>query len=583
MGRWAAYAILVLLLALTIAVPGDVQATINPVNRVFYLSDSPPPTPRALSPTPPPSGAPSADSFADGPLEFVLPSRLFNSITVSGTIVFSLWMSSNVSATVPIILSLGGGINLTTPQVLERINTVPENHTFRYLVPFSTGFPLFFGEQISLSIRATPPNGANVTLSWGSSLTSSRVILPLTGYEAVSNVQTLDGFQKPTTTFNLNATLGNNIVIIQASVASAFGFSDIQNVNLTVMGPNLKPVKIGPDGETSMPMELSPISPPFPFTLFYRWPYPSNSTEGVYQIFIDVIDSQNNTAFSFRGPTTFILTQGQFPIPPSLIPYLAGGGVGGVGLIAGLLYYRRRKAKSYLLPFDYFNTLTGGEINSGTVVTIEGNTGSGKTILSQQLMFEDLKNGRPCVFVATGDFPSNIRAGMRNLGLDVTGYEQSGLLTFVDGYSSEAGQESKEKFSIPSLSDLTTFGIKITSSLPTGSFKGGSLYFDSLTPLASKAKPESIVSLVQSVGARVKGMSGKAFFTVGPSVEPKVQRQLEELSDCVVQMEAFEERGVRKSRLKVAKYRARKYQQGWVLYTIEDGKGIIFYSKKPRK
>lgn len=191
--------------------------------------------------------------------------------------------------------------------------------------------------------------------------------------------------------------------------------------------------------------------------------------------------------------------------------------------------------------------------------------------------------GRPCVFVATGDFPSNIRAGMKNLGLDVTGYEQSGLLTFVDGYSSEAGQESKEKISIPSLSDLTTLGIKITSSLPSDSFKGGSLYFDSLTPLASKAKPETIVSLVQSVGARVKGMSGKAFFTVGPSVDPQVQRQLQELSDCVVQMEAFEERGVRKSRLKIAKYRARKYQQGWALYTIEDGKGMIFYSKKPRK
>jgi KaiC/GvpD/RAD55 family RecA-like ATPase len=169
------------------------------------------------------------------------------------------------------------------------------------------------------------------------------------------------------------------------------------------------------------------------------------------------------------------------------------------------------------------------------------------------------------------------------MGFDVTGYEQNGLLTFVDGYSSEAGQESREKISTPSLGDLTTLGMKITSSLPSESFKGGSLYFDSLTPLASKAKPESLVSFVQSVGARVKGMGGKAFFTVGPSVDGIVQRRLEDMADCVVQMEAFEERGVRKSRLRIAKLRARRHQQGWVIYTIEDGKGIIFYSRKPRQ
>src|SRR5260370_40978465 len=129
-------------------------------------------------------------------------------------------------------------------------------------------------------------------------------------------------------------------------------------------------------------------------------------------------------------------------------------------------------------------------------------------------MAEDLRNGRPCVFVTTGDSPSNIRANMMTLGFDVSGYEQNGLLTFVDGYSAEAGQESKEKISIPSLGDLTTLGIKITTALPSPSFKGGSLYFDSLTPLASKAKPESILYFGQSVSARGKGMSGKAFFTL---------------------------------------------------------------------
>ncbi len=155
-------------------------------------------------------------------------------------------------------------------------------------------------------------------------------------------------------------------------------------------------------------------------------------------------------------------------------------------------------------------------------------------------------------------------------------------MTFVDGYSAEAGQESTEKFSVPSISDLTTLGIKISSSLPPHQSKGTSLYFDSLVPLASKTKPESIVSFVQSIGAKMKGIGGKAVFTLGPSVDPIVQKQLEDMSDCVVQMEAFEERGVRRRRLKIAKLRARRHQEGWNVFAIEDGKGIIFYSKKPK-
>ena len=63
---------------------------------------------------------------------------------------------------------------------------------------------------------------------------------------------------------------------------------------------------------------------------------------------------------------------------------------------------------------------------------------------------------------------------------------------------------------------------------------------------------------------------------------PMVQKQLEDMSDCVVQMEAFEERGVRRRRLKIAKLRARRHQEGWNVFAIEDGKGIIFYSKKPK-
>ncbi len=442
--------------------------------------------------------------------------------------------------------------------------------------------PLIETTSIAIELVANSvPRNAAVALQWGSSSAHSLVVLPMSDYEGLFPANTISVQDRSGNTppyFYLDAAPPNNYVVVKAFMFSALGIAEIQQgrVNMTIHAPGGLPVK----GATNETMSLATSTSPY--ELIASWPYPSNSTQGTYLVYIDMIDSQGNVVYSFRGPggTFGLVPPGFVPFPYNLLPYFVVAGVGGMGVVGGVVYYRR-KSKSYLAPFGHFNNLTAGELDSGTV-SIEGNTGSGKTILSEQLMFEDLKRGRPCVFVSTSDFPSNVRSGMKSMGLDVKGYEQSGLLTFVDGYSAEAGQESTEKFSVPSIGDLTTLGMKISSSLPPQRSKGASLYFDSLVPLASKTKPESIVSFVRSIGARIKGMGGKAVFTLGPSVDPIIQKQLEDMSDCVVQMEAFEERGVRRRRLKIAKLRARRHQEGWNVFAIEDGKGIIFYSKKPK-
>ncbi|TMI17941.1 hypothetical protein E6H32_07265 [Candidatus Bathyarchaeota archaeon] len=504
---------------------------------------------------------------------FTMQNQLFDSITVAGPIVFSLWLSSNTTTTtmVTLGLTLAGGFNVTTGEIQEDVTMIASNHTITYTPSVTT---LLFGSQVKFSIWANPPKGTKVTLHWGSQTRHSSVLIPLSGYAFVNNVAILDKLLRPAPNFDLQASTGNNVVLIQASVVAAFGSADIQRVNLTIVGPNRVPVyNQSRNGNEAFPLTQFP-----PFSYNFQWAYPSNATEGVYQVNIDLIDSQGHLASRFGGSSSFGLFKGGTP-PFNFLPYAA---IGGVAVVGGALYYgTKRRTKRYLAPFEHFNSLTGGEFNGGTI-TVEGNTGSGKTLLSEQLMYEDLRRGRPCIFVATSDFPTNIRSNMKAMGLDVTGYEQSGLLSFVDAYSSEAGQESREKFSTPSLGDLTTLGMKITSSLPLDKAKGASLYLDSLVPLASKAKAESIISFVQSVGARMRGMGGRAVFTLGPSVDGMVQRQLEDLADCVVQMEAFEERGVRRRRLRIAKFRARRHQEGWNVFAIEDGKGIIFYSKKPK-
>jgi KaiC/GvpD/RAD55 family RecA-like ATPase len=570
-------------------IPGAVHAAGSTPqnNRFFYLSSE------SMSLTAP--STPSNFTFRRGPASYNY-GQLSGPLTVSGTITFSLWVNwmGNLSAPPPSVVGTfdykfpGGGSNWNNVSATAPTTITPGLHNMNATYTVGAGIPLTIGTQLAVELNITSiPLKANVTIDYGpltpASQASSHVVLVLSGYASmpqVNPVLVLDHRQIQTTTFNLNPGYGNNIVLIEASAFSAFGLNDM-SLNLTILDPNSHPIPKATN--------ISMTPNPFPtnsqlYEFFATWLYPSNSTQGTYQVLIDIIDSQNNIAYTLPTPASFALVPpGYVPFPYDLIPYFIVGGVGASGGVAGAVAYRRRRGRSYLVPFDYFSALTGGELFGGTIVTVEGNTGSGKTLLLEQLMAEDLRKGRPCVFVTTGEFPDNVRSNMKMMGVDVAGYEQKGLLTFVDGYSAEAGQDSKEKVSIPSLGDLTTIGIKLTSALPSPSFKEGSLYFDSLTPLASRARSESIVSLVQSVGAKVKGLGGKAFFAVGLGIDTNVRRQLEDTTDCIVQMEAFEESGSRRRRLRISKFRGRKHQDSWALFTIEEGKGIIFYSKRPRQ
>jgi archaeal flagellar protein FlaH len=437
------------------------------------------------------------------------------------------------------------------------------------------GLSLTFGTQVRVGINATIPAKMIVTMYWGDPSTPSFVLLPLSGYSSVGQVQILDWAGNAAVSFNLNATKGQNTVLVQAPVTSAFGKDDVRSVNLTIVDSSGRPVP----GAMNIPFSQIPLTPGGQQTYPYvaEWTYPSNLPEGNYQVWIDIVDVQANVAFSLHGPFGFgLFKPGIHPL--DLVPYVLGA-AGGV--IAGTFYIRRRRRKEYLAPFDHFYTLTGGSVPQGTMVMVEGNTGAGKTLLTEQLMCDDLKEGRPCVFVSTAEFPAKIRSGMRSLGLETEAYESKEALKFVDAYSAEAGQPSQEKFYVSSSGDLTSLGVKITSAMSTPG-GGASVYFDSLTPLAPRSKSESIVSFAQTVGAKVRGSGGKVFFTVGSSLDELILRQLEEASDCIIQMEAFEEGGQRRRRMRIIKFRNRRFHEGWVTFTVEDNKGIIFYSKKPR-
>src|SRR5207245_11568946 len=157
---------------------------------------------------------------------------------------------------------------------------------------------------------------------------------------------------------------GTVIVLVNVLVGSACGCSDVSKVNMTIVDPLSRPAV----GASNRAMQQPPPCPAgqSPFEFIAGWTYLPGAAQATYQVWVDIIDIQGNTAYSYRGPASFgLVPPGFIPPPYNLIPYFAVGGVGGAGVLGAVFYYRRRRSKSYLAPFAHFNTLTPGELDGG--------------------------------------------------------------------------------------------------------------------------------------------------------------------------------------------------------------------------
>ncbi|MEM3571290.1 MAG: RAD55 family ATPase, partial [Candidatus Bathyarchaeia archaeon] len=242
-------------------------------------------------------------------------------------------------------------------------------------------------------------------------------------------------------------------------------------------------------------------------------------------------------------------------------------------------FITKKKRKVYRHSYEFIKALMGGDIPKASSIAIIGNSGSGKTVLLQTLLYDGLKNGNTCVFITNVEFPFKIIESMKKLGMDVKEFYESNKLIFIDSYSSIAGKPSSEKYYVSSLSDLTTLGIKISSCLNES--KGEvDVFLDSFTPMLSALKLEQILSFIHSVGAKIKGNYGRFYYTLGTSLDKEAITKIEETSDCVIETLLLEERGKMKRILRIKKIRGERFIEKWIEFSIED-KGIVFYSSKP--
>lgn len=267
----------------------------------------------------------------------------------------------------------------------------------------------------------------------------------------------------------------------------------------------------------------------------------------------------------------------ELQIPPSVLLMVAGLAI----LVASGVFvttrYRMRRRR-----FENVAQLLGGSIPRSAVMMVVGPSGTGRSLLLQNILADAIEAGHACVYVSNSELPSKIREQLSRLGIKVQACEDQNRLRFIDAYSGEAGAVSREKHFVSSLKDLTTLGIQLTSCIEE---LGGvaDVFFDLITPIVVSGDSERGFDFVRYYGARTTKPGGSFFYVATTTIDPTTLGRFEEASDCVLQVEKATGAGKIRGRLLVKKARGLEHERDWVGFKITSKGRIEFVSLPAEK
>src|SRR2546425_801277 len=200
--------------------------------------------------------------------------------------------------------------------------------------------------------------------------------------------------------------------------------------------------------------------------------------------------------------------------------------------------------------------------------------GSGKTVLSYELLHDELEAGRPCALLSYDAFPEDVQARMGEFGWDIISHLRKGRLKIIDCYSGLAGQGEG---ALRDPSDLTELNIQVTSFITKAKNAPVTLVLDSLTPIFNGVEAKQAVNFLQTVGAKVKMTGGLFILTASKGAIPEDSiAKIKNIADGVIELTLI--RSGRRSRryLSVLKMERRRIASDAVSFEIARGRGLVF-------
>lgn len=223
-----------------------------------------------------------------------------------------------------------------------------------------------------------------------------------------------------------------------------------------------------------------------------------------------------------------------------------------------------------------------GGIPERNVVLLSGGPGTGKTIFSQQFLWNGLQMGEPGIYVALEEHPVQVRQNMAQFGWDVKKYEEEGLFAMIDAFTAGIGKSKEyEKYIVHDLTDLREFIDVLRQAIKDT--KAKRVVVDSVTTLYIN-KPAMARSIILQLKRVLAGTGCTSIFVSqisvgergfgGPGVEHGV--------DGIIRLDLDEIDGELKRSLIVWKMRGTSHSMRRHPFDITD-KGIIVYHDKVLK
>jgi KaiC/GvpD/RAD55 family RecA-like ATPase len=277
-----------------------------------------------------------------------------------------------------------------------------------------------------------------------------------------------------------------------------------------------------------------------------------------------------NDGFGNTGPG--LTTSVPLQIATSPLSYWPFVVAGIVAILGGIVTVRR--FDSSLEGFQHLEQVMGGPPPRGASILLLGDAGSGKTILSYQLLHDELESGRLCALLSYDAFPEDVQARMTEFGWDIISHLRKGRLKIIDCYSGLAGQGEG---AIKDPSDLTELNIQITSFIAKA--KGGpvTVLLDSLTPIFNGVDEKQAINFIQTLSAKVKKTGGLFIETASKGAIPDdASAKLKTMADGVIELGIVRSRGKSHRFLTVPKMERRRISSDTVSFQIDRTRGFVF-------
>jgi len=279
-----------------------------------------------------------------------------------------------------------------------------------------------------------------------------------------------------------------------------------------------------------------------------------------------------NDGFGNTGPdfaTSIRIDIVAITSPTTYLPFVIGGIA---ALLGGIVILKRYDTSTE--GFEHLEQMIGGPIPRGSSLLLLGDPGSGKTVLSHELLHDELEAGRICALLSYDAFPEDIQTRMGEFGWEIISHLRKGRLKIIDCYSGLAGQGEG---ALRDPSDLTELNIQVTFFITKAKNSPVTLILDSLTPIFNGVEAKQAINFLQTVGAKVKKTGGLFVLTASRGAIPDESiAKIRSIVDGVIELTLVRTGRKAVRYLSVLKMERRRIAPEMVSFEIERGRGLVF-------